>query len=234
MSGVITAPQWLSLLPMLKGNATLLGFVVAFYDIGCLLGALCIMSIGDKIGRKKSCLLDGFSVIIGVTIQVTTFDHNGYRAALAQFMIGRVLTGFGNGVNMASMPVLQAEVREAKHQPHLELTTADGGIIREELTQVLPTAFILCSWHARLSRMRSNRHGNDVVILAQLWRASILKLDYLEVPDRKCFQECYAPRSCIDGNESIGIPDRLVPFLRHWNVLFTQVASLVVQMGPDR
>ena len=110
MSGVITQKLWLNNFPAVNGHPTLLGFVVAIYDIGCLLGALTIMTFGDRMGRKKSCLLGGFSVLLGVTIQTTAYKGSDASGALAQFMIGRVITGLGNGVNMASMPVLQAEL----------------------------------------------------------------------------------------------------------------------------
>ena len=48
--------------------------------------------------------MGGCMVLLGVTIQVTVFDGDGGtgKGSLAQFMIGRVITGTGNGVNMAS------------------------------------------------------------------------------------------------------------------------------------
>lgn len=113
MSGVISTPRWLENFPQVNGNANLLGFVVAIYDIGCLLGALTCMTFGDKLGRRRACLLGGSCVVVGVIIQVTAFKKNDPHGALAQFMIGRIITGGGNGINMASMPVLQAELSHA-------------------------------------------------------------------------------------------------------------------------
>jgi sugar porter (SP) family MFS transporter len=69
---------------------------------------------GDWLGRKKSCFLGGFCVVIGTTVQVTCMQYNNVRGTLAQFMIGRVITGTGNGINMASMPVLQSELSHAR------------------------------------------------------------------------------------------------------------------------
>ncbi|KAF2114272.1 general substrate transporter [Lophiotrema nucula] len=126
MSGVITQPLWLENFPAVKGNATLLGFVVAVYDIGCLLGALTCMCFGDKLGRKKCCLLGGVSVIIGVVIQLASIRGSDANGALAQFIIGRVVTGLGNGVNMASMPVLQAEL---SHSARGSLVCLECGLI---------------------------------------------------------------------------------------------------------
>lgn len=111
MSGVIQTPRWLSNFPAVDNNPNLLGFTVAIYDIGCLLGALWCLCLGDKFGRKKSCILGGVCVVVGVIIQVTAFKKDSEpNGALGQFMVGRIITGMGNGMNMASMPMYQAEV----------------------------------------------------------------------------------------------------------------------------
>ena len=111
MSGVIQTPLWLENFPAVNNNPNLLGFTVAIYDIGCLLGALWCMCLGDKQGRKKSCIIGGCFVVVGVIIQVTSFKQSGDpNGALGQFLVGRLITGMGNGMNMASMPMYQAEV----------------------------------------------------------------------------------------------------------------------------
>lgn len=113
MSGVITTPQWLAMFPRVKNNANLLGFTVAIYDIGTTLGAVTMIFLGDRLGRKKSCLMGGAGVIIGVIIQVTTSFSSSVDGRFAQFLIGRTITGWGNGINMASMPVWQSELSHA-------------------------------------------------------------------------------------------------------------------------
>ncbi|KAL8683127.1 MAG: hypothetical protein Q9224_006712 [Gallowayella concinna] len=111
MSGVIQTPLWLENFPAVDGNPNMLGFTVAIYDIGCLLGALWCMLLGDKQGRQKSCILGGVTVVLGVIIQITAFkNNNNPNGALGQFLVGRVITGMGNGMNMASMPMYQAEM----------------------------------------------------------------------------------------------------------------------------
>ncbi|KAJ5204617.1 uncharacterized protein N7498_005496 [Penicillium cinerascens] len=126
MSGVISTPLWLSTFPQAAKDATLLGFVVAIYDLGCLLGALTCMVFGDKLGRKRACFLGGSCVVIGVIIQVTSLPGNDVQGTLAQFMIGRTITGMGNGINMASMPVLQAEL---SHSGRGTLVCLECGLI---------------------------------------------------------------------------------------------------------
>ena len=114
MSGVIQTPLWLDNFPAVDNNPNLLGFTVAIYDIGCLLGALWCLCLGDKFGRQRSCILGGLFVVVGVVIQITAFKKDADPSgALGQFLVGRVITGMGNGMNMASMPMYQAEVSSA-------------------------------------------------------------------------------------------------------------------------
>jgi len=113
MSGVITSTGFLDTLPQVDHNANLLGFVVAIYVLGCASGAAFCMLLGDRLGRKKACFLGGLTVMIGVIILTTTYATPGNGGALAQFLIGRYVAGCGNGINMASMPVIQAELTHA-------------------------------------------------------------------------------------------------------------------------
>lgn len=62
------------------------GTTVAIYEVGCALGALSCMFIGDKLGRRKTIFLAGCVVIVGVILQATPF-------ALAQLIVARVVTG---------------------------------------------------------------------------------------------------------------------------------------------
>ena len=156
MSGVIQTPRWLATFPQVKGNPNLLGFTVAIYDIGCLLGALWCIFLGDKLGRQKSCLIGGMFVCLGVIIQVTTFQKGSVNGTFAQFLIGRVLTGVGNGQNMASMPMYQAEVSNSARgflvllECGLIATGTSKSILRSrmvtfDIEQCCPTGSIMVS-----------------------------------------------------------------------------------------
>jgi MFS family permease len=50
-------------------------------------------------------MLGGFIMILGVIIQVSAVQ--GHKATV-QFIIGRTITGFGNGVNTSTIPTYQA------------------------------------------------------------------------------------------------------------------------------
>jgi MFS family permease len=54
MSGIISAPDFNSYFPDTKDDSVYQGFVTAIYEIGCLLGAIFILSFGDRLGRRRA------------------------------------------------------------------------------------------------------------------------------------------------------------------------------------
>lgn len=100
------------------------GFVTAIYEIGCLAGACFILTFGDFLGRRRSVISGGTIMILGVIIQVTSMAGN---APLAQFIIGRIIMGFGNGVNTSTIPTYQAECSKTSNRGLL--ICIEGGVI---------------------------------------------------------------------------------------------------------
>lgn len=76
-------------------HATLQSFVVAIYEIGCLIGALANLWVGDKLGRRRTIVVGGILMIIGAILQTTSFGY-------AQMVVARIVTGLGNGLNVRS------------------------------------------------------------------------------------------------------------------------------------
>lgn len=104
MSGIIGSTHFSNVFTEVKNNATMQGLVTAIYEIGCLIGAMFILAVGDVLGRRKAMIIGGIIMILGATIQVTSFPGH---APLAQFIIGRVVTGVGNGINTSTIPTYQ-------------------------------------------------------------------------------------------------------------------------------
>lgn len=124
MSGIIGSDHFANVFEEVRNNATMQGLVTAIYEIGCLIGAMFILGVGDLLGRRKAMMLGGFIMIIGATIQVTSFPGH---APLAQFIIGRVVTGVGNGINTSTIPTYQAECSKTSNRGLL--ICIEGGII---------------------------------------------------------------------------------------------------------
>jgi MFS family permease len=69
-------------------------------------------------------ILGGFIMILGVIIQITPVKgHN----ATAQFIVGRTITGIGNGMNTSTIPTYQAECSKTSNRGLL--ICIEGGII---------------------------------------------------------------------------------------------------------
>jgi MFS family permease len=124
MSGIIAADPFMAYFPETHDNETWQGFVTAIYEIGCLMGAIAILFFGDALGRRRAMIIGAFTMILGVIVQVSCVK--GHHAT-AQFIIGRVITGVGNGMNTSTIPTYQAECSKSKKQGLL--ICIEGGVI---------------------------------------------------------------------------------------------------------
>ncbi|KAI1823551.1 general substrate transporter [Xylaria intraflava] len=113
MSGILTAPAFADVFEQTRNNSTIQGLVTAVYDLGCLFGAMFILATGDQIGRRRAIIGGGIVMIIGTLIQITSYSGH---APLAQFIIGRIITGMGNGVNTSTIPTYQAECSKTSNR----------------------------------------------------------------------------------------------------------------------
>lgn len=107
MSGIITAEPFADVFTETRDDETMQGLVTAIYEIGCLVGAMFILGVGDILGRRKAMILGSLIMAVGVIIQVTAIPGSG---PLAQFITGRVVMGIGNGINTSTIPTYQGEI----------------------------------------------------------------------------------------------------------------------------
>jgi sugar porter (SP) family MFS transporter len=124
MSGIIDSDAFGRFLPITSGNSTMQALVTAVYELGCLVGAMFALFTGDKMGRRLMVMWGAFVMIIGVIIQVAAVDGHG---ATAQFFVGRIITGIGNGMNTSTIPTYQAECSRSTNRGLL--ICIEGGII---------------------------------------------------------------------------------------------------------
>ncbi|KAI1265219.1 general substrate transporter [Xylariaceae sp. FL1019] len=106
-----TAPAFADVFTQTRGNSTIQGLVTSIYEIGCLFGAIFILIVGDQLGRRRAIIMGGIELtrelsgqqimILGTLIQITAYPAH---APLAQFIVGRIVTGIGNGINTSTIP----------------------------------------------------------------------------------------------------------------------------------
>lgn len=75
--------------------------VISIYEIGCMVGAISCMYLGDKLGRRKVIYIGVIWMVVGTILQCTSFG-------ITQLAIARVVTGIGNGMNTATIPTWQS------------------------------------------------------------------------------------------------------------------------------
>ena len=106
MSGIITAPAFNNVFTETKDNETMQGLVTAIYEIGCLVGAMFILGVGDILGRRRAIMLGAFIMFLGVIIQITCMPGH---SPTAQIIVGRIVMGVGNGINTSTIPTYQGK-----------------------------------------------------------------------------------------------------------------------------
>lgn len=110
MGGFLTSIPFEQTFPSISnGNSTLQGFTVAIYEIGCAIGALSVILYGDKVGRRQTVMLGEAILIVGAALQASSFS-------LSQLIIGRIVTGIGNGAAVAVLPVWNSECSRAENR----------------------------------------------------------------------------------------------------------------------
>jgi MFS family permease len=106
MGGLLTLPSFVKTFPEIdvsRANpadanhiSLIRGISVASYNLGCLLGAVCTIWLGDILGRRKMIFLGSAIMIVGATLQCSAFS-------LGHLVAGRVITGVGNGMNTSTV-----------------------------------------------------------------------------------------------------------------------------------
>ncbi|OBT81182.1 hypothetical protein VE02_10147 [Pseudogymnoascus sp. 03VT05] len=130
MGGLLTLPSFVRTFPEIDTlNATdatsnhvslIQGISVASYNLGCLLGAVCTIWLGDFFGRRKMIFLGSAIMIVGATLQCSSFN-------LRQLIVGRIITGIGNGMNTSTVPTWQSET--SKSHKRGKLVMIEGAMI---------------------------------------------------------------------------------------------------------
>lgn len=101
-------------------TSTLQGITVASYNLGCFAGAVATIWIGDLLGRKKMIMLGTTIMFIGATIQAASFG-------IPQLVVGRIITGIGNGMNTSTVPMWQSETSKSHRRG--QLVMVEGSLI---------------------------------------------------------------------------------------------------------
>jgi MFS family permease len=71
--------------------------------LGSLIGCIINFAIGDWLGRRKMIWLAMGLIIVGAVLQTTAYT-------VSHLIVGRILTGFGTGIDSSTVPMYQSEL----------------------------------------------------------------------------------------------------------------------------
>lgn len=127
MGGLTTSPEFLAVF----GNpgASLLAFLVASYEVGAMMGAVFQFLQGDRFGRKPNNMAGAVIVSAGAILQASSFG-------LAQFLVGRIVAGFGLGMMTTVIPIWLSEC---------SLPKSRGRMMAMQLSNLI-VGLILANW----------------------------------------------------------------------------------------
>ncbi|KAF8588744.1 general substrate transporter [Ramaria rubella] len=95
--------------------------IVSLYEMGCMFGAIFILFKGEVLGRRVPMMLGSAILIVGAALQASAFG-------VPQMIVGRIVAGFGNGMNTATIPVYNSEISRPKHRGR-DLATGQSMLI---------------------------------------------------------------------------------------------------------
>ena len=103
-----------------NARSTYQGISVAAYNLGCFLGAVACIWVGNWLGRRKTIFTGTSIMIVGAILQCAAYG-------LPQFIIGRIITGIGNGLNTSTVPTWQSECSRSNRRG--QLVMIEGALI---------------------------------------------------------------------------------------------------------
>ncbi|KAJ3499350.1 hypothetical protein NLG97_g396 [Lecanicillium saksenae] len=106
--------------PLYQQRSNYQGIAVASYNLGCFIGAIICIFIGNPLGRRRTIMIGCLTMATGALLQSTAFQ-------LPHFIVGRIITGIGNGINTSTVPTWQSE--SAKSSDRGKLVMIEGSLI---------------------------------------------------------------------------------------------------------
>ncbi|KAJ5322250.1 uncharacterized protein N7506_011380 [Penicillium brevicompactum] len=134
MGGLLTLNSFVTVFPEIdtthsssstSTNSTTQGITTASYNLGCFFGAIFCIWIGNYLGRRKTIFTGSIIMIVGATLQACAYS-------LPHLIVGRIVTGIGNGMNTSTVPTWQSECSKSHHRG--QLVMLEGSLIAAGIT----------------------------------------------------------------------------------------------------
>ena len=121
LGGLVSQPSFLNAIG--NPNPSYLGTIIALYNLGCLAGCMIAAIWGNVLGRRKTILYGCCIMVVGAIVQTATYGAG-------QLIAGRLISGLGNGMNTATIPVYVSETARSHRRGQMvavQLSIVIGG-----------------------------------------------------------------------------------------------------------
>ncbi|KAJ5224517.1 uncharacterized protein N7469_008020 [Penicillium citrinum] len=140
MGGLLTLNSFITTFPQIDTTAagelglsaaekstrsTVQGITTASYNLGCFCGAIFCIWIGNYLGRRKTIFVGSVIMVVGASLQACAYS-------LPHLIVGRIVTGIGNGMNTSTVPTWQSECSKSHHRG--QLVMLEGSLIAGGIT----------------------------------------------------------------------------------------------------
>lgn len=149
--GLLDLPSFTKYFPDIIGdaNATNQGIAVAAYNLGCFLGAVFTIFVGNPLGRRKTIFYGSIVMTVGALLQCTSYD-------LPQWIVGRIVTGWGNGMGPKKSTAALICAKRPRHEH----------VYRPDLAE--RDSPLASAWETCHDRRHAHHCGNLSLVLDQL------------------------------------------------------------------
>ena len=188
MGGLLTLGSWVKQFPAIDSVnnpsdthiSTVQGITVASYNVGCFVGAIITIFIGDILGRRRMIFLGSAIMVVGASLQASAYS-------LPHLIVGRIITGFGNGMNTSTVPTWASET--SKSHKRGKMVMIEGAMI---------TGGIMVSYWVTFgcSFLEPSQVSWRFPLALQIFFALILLAFIMELPE--------SPRVSIRQDSSLG------------------------------
>ncbi|QRW03739.1 Sugar (and other) transporter [Ceratobasidium sp. AG-Ba] len=144
LSALLTAEQFVETFPTTSpitgpsNHATLQSLLVAIYEIGCLVGALSNLWVGERLGRRRTIVIGGVIMIIGAILQASSFSYEQMLVGEGLLILAR--EGSNYTTFTSTVPAYHAECAAPEKRGYLIMI--EGSLI----TFGIMVSFIRSYW----------------------------------------------------------------------------------------
>lgn len=88
------------------------GVIVSSYCLGALIGCVINFAVGDLLGRRYMIWIAMGLIVVGASLQTSAYS-------VAHLIVGRIITGFGTGIDSSTVPMYQSELSKREWRGRL-------------------------------------------------------------------------------------------------------------------